>query len=221
MWNNNVKRWRVGSVLLMLAAVVYLMCEAITAAAWVDPPYKYHYNFISDLGVPVVMELQGRILNSPLQLLMRFAFILQGVLFVAGYSLGSDVLPKNRRKAGIFLAATHTVGIIMVALFPGYEYRGLPLHMIGAVLAIPMGNVALLYTGLSTRHSASPKWFPIISIALGAIGITGFAACIVFLNYQYVAFFERIAAYTIIAWEVLFGVLLLARSQGKANALSV
>ncbi len=61
----STKRTIIGAVILILNPLLYLAIEAVTAAAWTQPPYSYSSNYISDLGVPGVDEFQGRTVHSP------------------------------------------------------------------------------------------------------------------------------------------------------------
>ena len=80
----NAARFRGAGALLVLAGIQYAVLEYVAAAAWHNPPYSYAVNFISDLGNPVPGDtFQGRVIDSPLHLVMDTAFIAQGVLFIA------------------------------------------------------------------------------------------------------------------------------------------
>jgi len=62
----NIKKVRTGAILLILASAIFLSFEAISASAWTDPGYSYSRNFVSDLGIPVVTEFEGRPVSSAL-----------------------------------------------------------------------------------------------------------------------------------------------------------
>lgn len=84
----------VGSAALIIAAVQYVVAEAVTASAWANPQYSYSNNFISDLGVPSCGGvLQGRTICSPLYAVMNIGFVVQGVLFVVAAVLLFRLLP--------------------------------------------------------------------------------------------------------------------------------
>lgn len=108
---------RVGAILLIVNAVQWVVAEAITAAAWVNPPYDYATNYISDLGVPDCgAQFQGRDLCSPLNPVMNTSFALEGVLFAVAIVLLARSLSTGRRRLVMSLAIAHGIGMVTVGL---------------------------------------------------------------------------------------------------------
>jgi hypothetical membrane protein len=105
-------------VLVILAAAQYLVLEAVSAAAWHTPAYSYAVNFISDLGNPVAGDVfDGRVINSPLHLMMDTAFVVQGALFIAAGVLLAGTITGRVSRVLLILALVHGVGVILVGLF--------------------------------------------------------------------------------------------------------
>jgi hypothetical membrane protein len=216
-------RSRLGGALLALAAAQYVVLEAVAASAWTHPAYDYAYNYISDLGDPIVADVYaGRAITSPLNLAMDVGFILQGLLFVAGIAL---VLPIVRRPLAAWLlalAVLHGLGVIVVGVFHESSASAVDgqivLHSIGATSAILAGNAVAIAIGVFGSRSGTPRWHQVASILLGVAGIV---AAVVLVGDRGLdpatgAIPERIAVYTIIAWEAVTGVALLA-GRGAAK----
>lgn len=205
----NYKKVRIGAILFLIAPIIFLVIEAIVASAWNNPVYSYTYNFISDLGIPVVTEFEGRTVSSPLFSVMNLGFIAYADIFVVAFCMIFHALPIKRRVIAIILAALYGVGWTFVGLFPGYNWPGAFMHGIGAIPILFGGNIALMIYGVSFNKLIQKRWFPIISACLGIVGLIGTFTCI-FSSGDYRGFLERIAIYPMFMWEVMAGILLLA-----------
>lgn len=206
---------RFGGLALLLAGVLYLTAETLSAAAF-SPQYDYAVNYISDLGVAGCgVEYAGRLLCSPLAAVMNAGFIVDGTLFlVAGLLLAPLFSPRLRV---LFVAAVvlHSAGNVLVGLFDettGALAAGLPrTHVIGATLAIVFGNVAAIVAGSwGIRAGHRLGW---AAVLLGVVGI----AALVLLALGGLGLpegaVERAAVYPITAFEVIGGAwFLLART---------
>jgi hypothetical membrane protein len=204
--------------LWILAALVYLAAEAVTAAAF--PGYSYADNYISDLGIPEVGDYEGRPIDSPLHAVMNAAFVIQGLLYLAAAVLA--VLAYRARSRWLFvgLAAAYALGVALVGLVHGSpanaENGSAVFHVVGAGLAIIGGNLAAIVAGAGVRRHA-PSAYPTISIALGAVGLLGLVmlridASTTGIDLLPDGTWERIAVYTVTVWQLLTGVLLLRRA---------
>lgn len=109
-----------GAALWVVAAVGYLILEAVAAAAF-QPTYSYSRNYISDLG------LDGA---SPRSYLMHTAFYLQGVLFFLGALLIVGRPESHRARGFLTMTAVNLVGNVMI----GTVHSG-AVHRVGAALA--------------------------------------------------------------------------------------
>ena len=212
MRDNHGKKLRAGAILFVVAGFLYLACEAISALSWRDPAYQYAHNYISDLGIPVVTQFGGRPIHSPLHGVMNCGFISHGLLFVTAFFLVTGTLPAKRKWIGLALAVVHGIGVTMVGLFPGYDWWGEPFHSLGALLAIAGGNLAILCGGLLTRNLVHQNSLSVLGVALGLIGLAGFATFMALDGGLHAAVFERISVYTVMLWELLFGLFVLMKS---------
>lgn len=182
-----------------LAGAAYLVCETIAAQRY--PGYSYVRDYISALGVPSV---------SPSATLMNAgAFVLHGILFaVAGLLLARALPPSRRRTAFVALAALNGVGNVLVGLF---HAGASPLHGLGALLAIVGGNAAMVLAGGLLPDLGAPRWFGVVSRVLGVLGIASFVALLAIAGQDtgLEGAVERGCVYTIIAWDVAVGLVLL------------
>lgn len=192
-----------AAVLWIAAALIFLAFEAITAAA-VVPSYSYAHGYISDLGVPAW---------SPKAALMNTAFWVQGIGFPAGAVVVVRALGRGRLF--VWLAVATGVGNVLVAVAhggsalvaQGYAW----LHVVGAVLAIVGGNAAIIVGGSAIRQAIALRGYRGFSVV---IALAGFA-CLALLSIATSkglppGTLERGSVYTILAWQTLTGVLLLA-----------
>jgi hypothetical membrane protein len=211
---------RAGAVALIVAAVQYVVLEAVTAAAWKDPRYSYSYNFISDLGVPSCGgEVDGRTVCSPQHVVMNTGFVLHGVLFVVAAVLLYRLLPGRPRWVCLALAVVHGAGITLVGLVHGSPEAAadgtMAWHILGAMMAIFGGNLLWIVVGShllrSGTGSGPGRW---LGIALIAIGVFALACALLLetvnIGTDVAAVFERAAVYPIMVAEFVVGVTLLA-----------
>jgi len=214
---------RAGAALLMLSAVTYFGCEAIAAAAWHRPPYSYAHNYISDLGVPGPSSvLMGRVIDSPRAAVMNVGgFIGHGVLFLIAAVALAPLLTGRWRVAALALAVLHAAGIVMVGVVHGSAYsiaHGLFVyHSTGANLAILGGNLLSIVAGKAARRRGAPRWFGVISVVLGALGFVSLGLLALRTSVPD-GVFERGAVYSIFAWDLFAGAVLLRATPSTLAA---
>jgi hypothetical membrane protein len=208
------KKVQAGSVLFILAGLVFFSTEAIAASVWSNPAYQYSRNYISDLGIPVVTEFDGQMINSPLHNVMNFGFIAYGVLFMAAYILVLPVLSGKKKIIGIALAMIYGFGAFLIAIFPGYDWEFQIFHARGAAMMIYGGNLLILITGLLVKSEILKRWFAVLCAILCAAGFAGFFM-LINGTFGYKGITERIAVYPIIVWCIIFGTLLFFRFRKK------
>ena len=98
----------------LAAALAFLICEAVAAAAVPAPGFSYATNLISELGVPEW---------SPLSEVMNAGLFLQGLLFLAGAVLVTRVAETGRRRLFLVLVSLYALGALLVATFHGNSAR--------------------------------------------------------------------------------------------------
>jgi hypothetical membrane protein len=181
-----------------VAGIAYSSLEAVAAAR--VSGYRYGHDFISDLGMP----------DSPLSPLMNTAFVVQGVLFLAGATL---LVRARGQRPGVFTycAAANAVGNVVVAAVPSGTEGIAWLHVSAAVLAIVGGNGAIL---AGWRLTSGLRAYRAASVCLATLGLLGFAMLAAAATTSLTmilpsATWERTSVYTIIVWQVLSSLLLL------------
>jgi len=215
----------VAAIALIIAAIQYVVAEAVTASSWIDPRYRYSVNFISDLGVPSCGGVvDGRTVCSPLYVVMNTGFIVQGVLFVVAAVLLFRMLPGRLRWVYLVLAVVHGAGITLVGLVHGSPEaaadRSMTWHVLGAMMAIFGGNLVSIVVWRHVLGSRVGRWLGITGIALGAFGVVCALLLQTIMNgSDMAAVFERGAVYPIMVAEFVVGVTLLAlRRSGAPHA---
>jgi hypothetical membrane protein len=207
------------------AAVVYLVAEAVTAAAF--PGYSYATNYISDLGVPEVGTFQGRAIDSPLHAVMNVGFVASGLLFLAAAVIAVRASASGPRRTFIVLSVIYAVGISLVGLFHGSQEsadNGLAaLHVGGAGMAIIGGNLAVITAGIGARRSVGGSFYTPVSVSLGVVGLVSLVMLQIDSGSTAVdlledGVWERLAVYTVTAWQLLTGAMLLARRSARERA---
>jgi hypothetical membrane protein len=209
---------RIAGALYVLAAVQYAVLEYVAAAAWHHPSYSYAVDFISDLGNPVAGDVfDGRVIDSPLHLVMDTAFIAQGALFIAASVLLLRAKAGRLKRWLLGLAIAHGVGVILVGFFhessAALHDGVIIVHSIGAAAAILAGNTIAIVVGARGARLGIAR---ALRVASTAFGVLGWAAFILLqadrpLYNAAGGVPERICVYTILAFELTLGAALLIR----------
>jgi hypothetical membrane protein len=220
-------RWRqfatIAAILWIAAGISYVTLEAIAAAGY-RGGYSYANNYISDLGVTIPSTFEGRTIDSPRAIVMNTAFYLDGILFLAAAILAVRAFAAPGWWLFLGLAATHTVGNVLVGTIHGGGTESasgsIQWHTLGAGLAIIGGNAAVLAGSVLSRRIGTPPWYRAISTALGLLGLICLAMLLIdrgttAINLLPEGAWERGSVYTITAWEVFTGSCLLAFTQRR------
>jgi hypothetical protein len=201
----------VVAVLWISTALIYVVFEALAAAA--VPSYSYPRHYISALGVPEW---------SPRAILMNSAFYQQAALFLGGAVLAIRAI-RGRWLGALFLVVTaiNAVGNVLIALVHGgsplwkggHEY----LHGVGAGLAIGGGNAAILAGTMLVGRAVAARWYRPVGVLIGLAGFAAFAMLQNYVNwaidYAPLGLIERACVYTIMIWQVFTGIVLLTRPR--------
>ena len=217
----------IGSISLVAAGVLYFITELIAAAAWGNPSYSYARNYVSDLGVTGPREtFLGHDILSPLAWVMNTGFILNGLLALAGVILIIRFRSRARAKALWVLAILFALGISLVGAFHGSLLSAragtLAFHFGGAPVAILCGNAIAIVAGLSFREFALGSWFRPVMMTLGIVGILGLGAEILIIGGAPTfpaGIFERVAVYSILVSQLVWGLSLLVHSRRRPRTV--
>jgi hypothetical membrane protein len=222
----HLPRVRLAGACWALAAIIYLVTEAVTARAF-TPSYSYLTIFISNLAIPDCYVAHAHEVQcSPLHALMNGGYVIESLLFVLAVALLFNLLRARSRIAFAAFGVAYGVGLCLVAMFPaGPTTTHIPWHIIGAILAIVGGNLAIRVSP-APRELQAPgfiqsltRWAPILGIvSVLMIGVEGAAHSALLFQ---PATWERLSVYTIVLWEAVFGTWLLwtgGRLAGRASS---
>jgi hypothetical membrane protein len=207
-----------GPAIFTLASVYFIIQIVV---AWVFiPGYSAVSDSISDLGETSCGGYGSPAFCSPRWWLMDYAgFVLLGLVMVLGSALLYHEFrgrrPRERRAAmcGFGLVALGGVGSILVGFFP--ENENGTMHIVGAFLAIAIGNVAILVLGsvLTLPKSMRRSMLMFSSIALVAL--------FCFASHRSFGIgrgsMERIAAYPVTIWLIVFGLYVWRLNPKRSN----
>jgi len=203
-------RTRVGAVLLVLGTVQFLVAHLVVQSAW-PVPYSWAGDYISDLGAVTCAPD----VCSPWHAVMNTAFVLQGLLLIAGTLLtaGAWMESAGRRVwQGLVVAAG--VSWVVVGLVPEDVDR--TLHAAGALPGFIVSNAALLVAGASTSTRPYPAARRAATL-LGAVGVAGFVLLAAATWWPDgpvgVGAAERAVVFPLQVWAVVAGVALSRRAR--------
>ncbi len=192
---------------IFTVASLYFLIQIIVAWVFI-PSYSLVSNSISDLGETSCGGYGAPATCSPRWWLMDYVgFLVLGLVMVVGSALlyheFTERPPRERRAAmfGFGLIALGGLGSILVGFFP--ENENGTMHIIGAFLAIAIGNIAILVLGavLTLPESIRRSMLMFSSLAL--------AALLCFASHRSFGIgrgtMERIAAYPVTIWLITFG----------------
>ncbi|MFG3366904.1 DUF998 domain-containing protein [Streptomyces sp. NPDC048156] len=195
-------------------AVLWVAAEAITAAAWTDPPYSYATNYISDLGVPDCgTRFQGRDICSPAHDLMNASFMVQGILFALGVVLLARLVKGRARRVITALALAHGAAFVLVGLFHGSGENSnlaLAIHVGAAAIGILCANTVAILAGSLPSLGLSPA-YRIFSVTVGVLGLL--SEVLVGVSASTAGVFERGGVYSWLLWGAVTGFLVLVERR--------
>jgi hypothetical membrane protein len=191
---------------IFTAASLYFLIQIIVAWVFI-PSYSLVTNSISDLGETSCGGYGSPGMCSPRWWLMNYAgFVLLGLIMVIGSALlyheFTERAPRERRAAmfGFGLMALAGVGSILVGFFP--ENKNRTMHILGAFLAIAIGNIAILVLGSMLTLPESMRRSMLIFSSLALAALFCFASHRSFGIGR--GMMERIAAYPVTIWLIAF-----------------
>jgi hypothetical membrane protein len=192
---------------IFTVATVYFVVQVVVAWVFI-PSYSLVTNSISDLGETSCGGYGSPAICSPRWWVMDYVgFLVLGLVMMVGSALlyheFTERASRERRAAmfGFSLMALGGLGSILVGFFAENQNR--PMHILGAFLAIAIGNVAILVLGgvLTLPESMRRSMLMFSSLALVAL--------LCFATHRSFGIgrgtMERIAAYPVTIWLITFG----------------
>jgi hypothetical membrane protein len=209
--------------LIYLLSILYFLTQVMVGWVW-NPPYSLVHNTISDLGNTACDKGGYPHVCSPRWLWMDIAFVALGLVMVFGslfiyqeFTFPKRIRPDPERQAafaGFTLMAIAGLGSILVGARP--ENTNGTLHAIGAGAAIGLGNLGILILALVL--TSLPEGLRTFMRVFSVLSLTA-AICFAFGHYFGLGkgSMERIAAYPMTLWLIVFG-MYISRSHRAAAA---
>lgn len=201
--------------------ILFFVAHAIAQAAWTVPFDPMGYA-ISDLGAVTcfIEPSAGREICSPAHVVMNVGLIVAGLLMAAG----ALVFPLSAQRPRVdrlsrLLLVIGGLGCAGVGLAP--EDVALGPHTIAAIAAMVVGNIGLALFGYALRPSRVVLGSAASTFAI--VGLGGVTWLIVLLvtgspmRYEVGGLAERIAAFSLIAGQVVVGITVLVRGAHRAG----
>lgn len=209
----------VAGIALVAAAVVFFVSEGVSAALY--PDYSYVTNFISDLGVPTHEVFQGKPVYSPGAWALNTGWVINSALVLVALIFSRDrrFAPTRTSRWLAVLAIGYSIGLVLCSVFHESPDWMQPFHLIGAVLGIAGGNVALLLAGAVIKQRKGPKAISRFLVISGIVGLS-FTVMSPILEIGMSGVTERAAAYPVLLAQLVGGVLLIAHSRRSAPSES-
>ena len=185
-----------------IASIQYFITMAVAAMAWATH-YSFLQNTISDLGNTACSIYSGRYVCSPLHVWMNASFILLGLTMVIGSTL---IYYEFRKSYGSYIGfsfmALAGIGTIIVGLVPENSISSL--HILGASLPFVIGNLGLIFLGLTLDIPESLRYYTLSS------GVVSLSAFVLFITHNYLGIgiggMERLTAHPQTIWLIVFGI---------------
>ena len=192
--------------LLYISCLQYFLVQVVVGERW-SPPYSWGRNTISDLGNTVCGTFNAHRVCSPAHDLMNISLGVLGATMLIGSILNRQAnLSQRGASIGFRCMEFAGAGVVVVGLFP--ENSVSALHGLGAALAFVLGNVAIIWLGVSLRI---PLVLRVFSVCLGALALV---ALVAYANSHYLGLgeggIERVVAYPQTIWLIGFGTYTLA-----------
>lgn len=202
----------IAGVALIAAAAAFFIGEGLSAALW--PGYSYATNYISDLGVPTHETFQGKPVYSPGAWAINTGWVINSVLVFVALMLLRDrrVAPTQTSRWLFGTAIGYSVGLILCSFFHEAPAWMQPYHLIGALLGIGGGNVALILSGIVVRQRKGPAPVSHYLIGSGIVGLV-FIVLAIPLDLDFAGILERAAAYPVLLAQLIGGALLVVHSR--------
>lgn len=192
------------AVLSVFLGLYFLFGELITILFSDGTLAAYANHTLFELSLPIgTMIDEKTVLNSPLSLVMRASFMLQGYLFAVIYLLAVMRITQGVRLIAAILAISFACCLVMIASAQGGKFTLGGLQNLGVSITFLLGNLTMIITGLTVKSPALQrfKWY---SIGGGLIGL----AAILFTIFQpttLLPLLERVSFYAVLVWEIAAG----------------
>lgn len=199
---------RPGAILLLVGSVQFVIAMAITQLGW-TVHYSLLTNYISDLGAVncgYFPTTSAHYVCSPWHLVFDVSIVVMGVLLALAVLLIRTAFPpRGARSVGLGMLLLASIGAIGVGLFPE-DVNGTA-HVISAVLAFLLGNLALIVLGFAMFRDTRWDGFRAYTMFSGLIGLI---ALFLYLGHAWgplgLGGMERLIIAPLLLWAVVVGI---------------
>lgn len=152
----------------LIGAVVSFVAGYVGAVTGDGVSFSWRDNMVSDLGTVGCRTFDGLWICSPRSAWFNAALIVSGVCVLVGTAL-------MRRRWGVLLslfAGGLGIGLGLLGLFPSDTHQ--QVHMVGAVLALPVAAAGVLVSAVRPET----LWLHAGRRLRGALGVVGLTMCL-------------------------------------------
>ena len=166
--------------------------------------------------MPEAQYWAGEASRSTRHAAMNATFVGSGIRALLAGLVLAPFVPRLGRWVVLPLVCAYALGQVLVGFFPaGTGAVRAPAHGIGAFLAIGGGCLLLVAVAVSfVRRN------PVLTLVTGAIGAIGIASAWVGMSgagHTGFGLYERLAVDTVMVWQVVVGVLVLATARPPSS----
>ena len=209
---------RAGAIAWIIA-VQFFITQGVVATAW-PRHFSLSTDYISDLGNTVCGAYpagSAHTVCSPWHLAMNTSFLVLGVTMILGAWLTRAAFPRGWvRELAVTLFSLAGVGVFLVGVYP--ENTDNAMHVMGAGLNFVSGNIAMIVYGLAIAQR--PREHGLMAVFSLFAGLLGMLATLLLVSGHFLGIgvggMERVAAYPMTVWQIVFGVMLLQRAVGDS-----
>lgn len=193
------------SVLAVFAGLYYFFAELIVSLFSEASLAAYFRHTTLELLLPLDTVIDDKKSTlSPLSFSLRVAYLMQAWLFLLFYFICVTQITRHRfRLLGVLCSLLFTVGASLIYSSQGGKYTAGGLHNIGFEATFIIGNLAMIFSGLSINKPSAAA-FKRYSITAGLIGLAAISIPL-FLESAFTPILERISIYSLMIWEIMLG----------------
>lgn len=204
-------RQRLAGALAWVLIMQFFVMHLVVQSRW-PRPYSWRRNWISDLGKAQCEASSGAGVTkawacSPWHLAMDVSFVLGGFLILIGtLFLGQGFPPGRMAAAARGLLFGVGLGWILVGCSPGDGPGIAPsMHVVGALLAMPVMNLALALLGTAMYRQGRWPGMAALAVALGVLGFVCVWLVTPLEDAGWNGLAQRLATFPQLVWMIAYG----------------
>lgn len=209
----SIRRAHTWGAACWLLTLPYFAVEPIVASAW-DTPYSFTRDTISVLGISdcvTVPAMPSVTVCSPLHLMMNSAFVVLGLLTLAGVILLRSIWPPHRLSTvGLTVLVAAALSTVATGLVP--VNVNVTAHAVAALPQFLLQNVGMLLLALAVGRA--DHTLAVSSTLCGLVGLTGLVLFVGAVPWELPqGALERLALYPLTVWTTVIAIAVLWRER--------